>query len=387
VRWFFVYTMTPYIVHSRQRGTTLIELLIAVGITMLLVSAAAYVYLLTRESQGASERTSARDETGAFALQVLGHEIMNAGFYPATMPPPPPLAPASSPVTQRQVNTVSSYPPATSIPTANATDWIAPAAVYLNAIYGCEGSKFDHVTGSCGTTDHTLPDSIVVNYFTSESSDEAATMGQRRDCTGSDVGNDPSNAIRKLNSPTPIPAFGIVALTEDTTIAPQQPLFVSNRYGLNATNIVVNVGMNDQAVATQSLACSGNGSSFFGVTNTAAYQPILAGIDDMQFTYGVFQTDATRAPDRFYTADEVNGLGNVVIAGVSMGPWARVVAVRVCLMTSTLGANTKITDKAGELRTYLDCANQTQTQAATDLTLHKRHVQIFGVRNRLNQGF
>jgi type IV pilus assembly protein PilW len=212
-------------------------------------------------------------------------------------------------------------------------------------------------------------------------------MGQRRDCTGSDVGNDPSNAIRKLNSPTPIPAFGIVALTEDTTIAPQQPLFVSNRYGLNATNIVVNVGMNDQAVATQSLACSGNGSSFFGVTNTAAYQPILAGIDDMQFTYGVFQTDATRAPDRFYTADEVNGLGNVVIAGVSMGPWARVVAVRVCLMTSTLGANTKITDKAGELRTYLDCANQTQTQAATDIALHKRHVQIFGVRNRLNQGF
>lgn len=383
--------MTHTLATHRQRGASLIELLIAVGITMFLVSAAAYVYLLTRESQGVSERTSARDEIGAFALQLLGREIMNAGFYPATMPPPPPLAPAS-PVTQRQVNTVSGYPPAASIPTAKPTDWTAPHVNYLHAIYGCEGSKFDHVTATCGAVDNTLPDSIVINYFTSESKDEAATMGQRRDCTGADVGNDDKatqfvNRVRKLNSPTPIPAAGIVALTEDATIAPQQPLFVSNRYGLNATNIVVNVGMKDQGVTTQSLACSGNGSSFFGTANTTAYQPILAGIDDMQLTYGVFNTESTRAPDRFYRADQVNALGNIAIAGVTMGPWERVVAVRVCLMTSTLGGSTKIADKTGALRTYLNCADQPITQLATDLSLHKRHVQIFGVRNRLNQGF
>lgn len=371
---------------NRQIGTTLLELLIAVGITMFLVSAAAYVYLGTRESQGATERTSTSNETGAFALQVLGREIMNAGFYPATMPAIPAVS-ASAPARQRLLYTSSTYPPAKGVPTANVTDWTEPAAAYLNPIFGCEGAKFDHVTATCGSPVTDAPDSIVINYFTSESWDSSAAMGQRRDCNGADVANDPSNAVRKLNTPRPQPQSSITATSMSDTVAPQQPLFASNRYGLNATNMVVNVGMNNVNVATQSLACSGNGGSFFGIANTSAYQPILAGIDDLQFTYGVFSSEDTRAPDRFYTATQVDGLATISIGGVPMSPWSRVVAVRACLMTSTLGGNTKIADKTGALRTYLNCNDVSVSQPATDLLIHKRHVQIFGVRNRLNQGF
>jgi type IV pilus assembly protein PilW len=360
--------MKSLISHDAQRGTTLIELLVAMSITLFLVIAAAYVYLGTRETQRAIERSSSSVETGTFALQTVGRDILNAGFYPSTMPPIAPLFP--------QMRSADGYPPATGIP-VRTTDWVSPAPAYLTAIFGCEGSKFNHVTATCGATVAGEPDSIVINYFTNEAQAFAGGTGQRRDCTGSDVGGDPTNAVRKLNTPVPSPT------AINANLAPQSPLFVSNRYGLNATTMEIE----GKSVSTQSLACSGNGSSTFGIANTTAYQPLLAGIDDLQFTYGVFNSEVSRAPERFYTATEVAALLNKSIDGVSMTPWARVSAVRVCVMTRTLGGIPKIADKVDSERSYLDCTDQTVTQPATDQSLHKRYIQVFGVRNRLNQGF
>ncbi len=340
---------------ARQRGFNLIEMLIAVGITMFMVTAAGYVYLGTRETQRAIDRASSSVETGAFALQILGRDVMNAGFYPAVMPPISIYSP-----TMRRID---GYPP---------TDFAAPMA-YSTGVFGCDGAKFNPLTSACDTAVTGAPDSIVINYFTNEAKKFAGEVGQRRDCTGSDVDSDPLNAARKLNSGGP-PASIV-----DPDLAPQQPLFVSNRYALSPTTTAKPLVIEGQTIDTNSLACSGNGG--------ASYQPLLIGLDDLQFTYGVFNTEATRAPDKFYTATEVNNLLTVSIDGVPMSPWARVSAVRVCLMTRTLGGSAKIADKAGALRTYLDCADQTITQAATDPSIRKRHVQVFGVRNKLNQGF
>ena len=355
-----------------QKGLSLLELMITVAITMFIVAAAGYVYLGTRESQRALESASNSAESGSFALQQLGRDIMNAGFYPGTMPP---IATYFN--TMRRAD---AYPPAVGVP-ARATDWIAPHAVYLAPIFGCEGAKFNHVTGICGTTVTGAPDSIVLSYFTNESIAFGATVGQRRDCTGADVapvtGGDPTNAVRKLNTGTP------TATSVDVNLPPQAPLFVSNFYGLNPTTIEID----KKQVATQSLACGGNGSSVYGTANTTAYQPLIAGVEDLQFTYGVFGSEATRAPDRFYTATQVNALLTVSIDGVPMAPWSRVVAVRVCVMSKTLSGPNKIADKTGALRTYLNCNDTTVSQPAADPAIYKRHVQIFAVRNRINQGY
>ncbi|OGQ56129.1 MAG: hypothetical protein A3J24_02345 [Deltaproteobacteria bacterium RIFCSPLOWO2_02_FULL_53_8] len=340
--------------------------MVAMVITMFIVAAAAYVYLGTRESQGALERSAVSAETGSFALEFIGRDIMNAGFYPSTMPPIATYTPT--------MGRASSYPPTQGIPVL-ATDWIAPHVIYLTPIFGCEGGKFDPKTATCAATVADDPDSIVLNYFTSESANFGANIGQRHDCTGAKVENDPSNAIRKLNQGSPI------AISQNNNLPPQQPLFASNFYGLNATNMVVD----GQAISTQSLACGGNGNTPFGSTITATYVPLVAGVEDMQFTYGVYNTEATRTPDRFYTATEVNALATKTIDGIALGPWSRVVAVRVCLLSRTLGGNTKIADKAGALRTYVNCSGQTVTQAASDTTLYKRHDQVFALRNRLNE--
>jgi type IV pilus assembly protein PilW len=363
-------TRTPY----RQRGLSLLELLIALGLTMVMVTAAGYVYLGTRETQRALESSSSSAETGAFALQLIGRDVMNAGFYPGTMP--------SISVNLPRMHAADTYPPAVANP-ARPTDWQPPAAAYNTPVFGCEGAKFDHVTGTCPAAVTGAPDSIVINYFTNESIEFGGTVGQRRDCTGADVGpadltkGDPSNGVRRLNTPASAPT----AVNAD--LPPQRPLFVSNRYALNATDLQVD----GQAVATQSLACGGNGKSKFGTADTTAYQPLLAGINDLQLTYGLFNSSATRAPDRFYTATEVNALATQTIDGVAMAPWARVVAVRICLITKTLSGPAKIADKAGALRSYLNCADTAITPAATDTSIYKRHVQVFAIRNRLNQGF
>lgn len=355
--------MSRSMLHFRQRGVSLIELMITMAITMFLVAAAAYVYLGTRETQRAIERNSSNVEVGSFALELIGRDIMNAGFYPVVMPPLTPNFP--------NMRRYDAYPPAQGVPVRN-TDWIPPATSglvnpYANGIFGCQGSNFSSTTGTCGSDNDDNADSLVINYFTSDAMD--ANVGTRRDCNGADVGNDASNAIRKLNQ-------GVPATAEVLTLPPQLPLFGSNRYALVDTKTEID----KQVVTTKSLACQGNGG-------TGGFQPLVAGIEDLQITYGVFSTEASRAPDRFYTAPQVTALGDVQIGPITMPAWSRVVAVRVCIMARSLGAAPKIADKSSALRTYTDCKGVDTQQLASDNTLRKRYVQVFAVRNRLNQAY
>ncbi len=347
---------------TRQQGVTLVELMITLAITLFLVTAAAYVYLNTRETQRAVERNSANQETGSFALELLGRDIANAGFYPTVAPPISPNFP--------KMRRVDGYPPAQGIP-VRSTDWTSPSSsdnAYITGIFGCEGSVFDVATGTCGTPSSTAPDSLVINYFSSDAMN--SVVGTRRDCNGADAANDASNAIRKLNDGTP-------ATTLNAALPPQLPLFVSNRYSLGDTTTEIE----KQSVTTMSLRCSGNG-------NTSGYQPILLGVEDLQLTYGVYNNATTRAPDRFYTALEIkNDLATLNINGVALSPWSRVVAVRVCIMTRSVGAAPKIADKSTALRKYINCNNEEKSQSASDTSLRKRFIQIFAVQNNINQSY
>ncbi|MEO6852525.1 MAG: PilW family protein [Rhodoferax sp.] len=377
----------------RQRGVTLIELMVTLAITLFLVAAAAYAYLGTRETQRAIERNSSNTEVGAFVLQLIGQDIMKAGYYPANI---------SRVLTASEgFPKLSKYPPLkqNENPT-QLTDWTLPAdpnptlayyplrqarpmGPYGSGLFGCKGAKFKPSTGICDTAVDGAPDSIVVNYFTNDSLD--GNTGDRTDCTGADVGNDTSNTNR----------IGTAGL------APSQPLFVSNRYGINATKVEID----KQTINTFSLACNGNGASGSKPNPAAAlsgngkandtYQPMIAGIEDLQITYGVFAATGNqnrRTPDKFYEADDVGKLDWVEVDDppfpkVFTPPWSRVVAVRVCVMALSPGAAPKIGNAASAPATYVDCNDVTQTQKAGDFSLRKRFVQVFAVRNRLNQVF
>lgn len=347
--------------YHRQQGVTLIELMVTLAITLFLITAAAYVYLGTRETQRAIDRMGSNAEVGAFTLQLLGQEIRKAGYYPANID----LVTAAEPMPK-----LTFYTP---------TDWVLPAPAYASGLFGCDSAQFQPTTGTCGPRTNGAPDSIVINYFTNDmpAMQTSSNTGDRFDCTGANVANDGSNLGRVGTNP----------LTQ-----PLQPLFVSNRYGINTTQVEID----KQTIATGSLACSGNGasSSVVGGTSTNnTYQPMLDGVEDLQITYGIFAASADanmRAVDRFLSADGINLLGTVELStGIStpvpIPPWARVIAVRVCVMTKSMGSSPKIADKAGAERTYLDCNDVTQPQGASDTSLRKRFIQVFPVNNRLNK--
>lgn len=357
-----------------QRGVTLVELMVALAISLVLVLAATYVYLATRQSDRAIERSSEAQETGAYVLQLLGREIMNAGFYPATRPP--------MVLDVSQTGMIDSYPPyqATS---RLGTDWMNTAAgwpptAFMSGIFGCDDAQLDVATSTCGAAVAGAGDTIVINYFTSDSMGSA--VGTRRDCTGADVANDAnSNGTRRFNTegtPPLVPHTGL-----DVNLPPQLPLFVSNRYALRA----VKLSIDQSDINTRSLVCSGNGKSPHGTADTTAYQPVVAGVADLQFTYGVYPDATSRAPSKFYTATEVGAMAPVAIDGQTLSGWQRITAVRVCVLTQTLGGSTRLADKTGSASKYLDCSDAEKNQPTGSSMA--RYTQIFGLRNALKQTF
>lgn len=364
----------------RQRGLSIVELLVAMGISLIIVAAAAFAYLAVRESQRVIDRSSSSRETGAFVLQLLGREIMNAGFYPANVAP--------IPADPTQQGMYDSYPPLPANPRV-ATDWQNPEEnwpppAFQSGIFGCAGGQFNTQTSTCPTPNAAAADTLVINYFTSDTSFMGANTGRRFDCTGRDVapptgtsGGDPSNDERKKNQGGNLPDKAHNKAWAN--IPPQLPVFVSNRFTLTD----IKMSLEQQEIKTKSLACSGNGKSPHRTADEKAYQPIIAGLEDLKFSYGIYNGDSTAAPTRFYTATQVAILPPLMLNGLTLTPWQRVTAVRVCLLTRTVGGNTRIADKTGSARTYTDCSDDEQTQPARDTIT--RHIAVFGLRNNLKE--
>ncbi|WPB55070.1 PilW family protein [Xylophilus sp. GOD-11R] len=374
--------MSRAIARRRQHGLSLIELLIGVALMLIIVTAASVVYLNTREVDSAQSRVSETIETGNFALELIGRDVSQAWSYPVVMPSATTVYSQNSGSNGVTAALLQVFPPA---------DWIQDTtrASYQVGVFGCDGGQYNPTTGACVATTalspyQSPPDSLVINYFSNDAATMARSVGNRFDCNGVDAGSDSLNAKRRLNRGTVTNTLtgAIDPVESDDTLAPSRPVFVSNRYGLISTTTEVD----RQSVSTMSLACSGNG------TADGVYQPLLLGVEDLQVTYGYFDLDATNtsgslqpAPTRFVNATAAGNLSAVVLDGVSYAGWNRVVAVRVCVMTSTLGNAARLTDKSGAARTYLDCNDATRSYDASDRSIRTRTVQVIALRNRMNQ--
>ena len=330
---------------TRQAGLSLVELMVAMAISLMLVAAAAYVYVGTRQAQRAIDDVAAANDAGAFALQLIGREVMNAGFYPA----------------------IQSENPAQVLGAGQYKNLVvgAPAA-YDYGLFGCEGGQFDPVTRSCPAGNDAQPDSIVISFFTGDAFGPDA--GQSYDCTGKSVRTADDTAV---NDATRIGSGSAYQ-------QPFLPLFISNRYGLMPTTMRIE----GQDVETGSLGCNGNASG------SGDYLNVLSGIEDLQITYGVKSTDPLAvSPQSFLTASQVSALPVATIDGVQVKGWGRVVAVRVCVVAQSLTTGSKLAETATAGRTFIDCNGREQNQAASDTRVRKSYTQVFGVRNRQNMTY
>jgi len=313
--------MTAARFHRRQvSGFSLVELLVAVAINLVVVIAAAYMYLATRETQRVEAEKASMFENGNFALEIIGRELENAGFYPS--------------VEAFNASRGSSYVQGYENPVAGS-----PAA-YKAGLYGCDAQGFLPASSGCGAhAESPTPDSdsLVVNYFTSDAM--SLDIGQRADCQHRDVADDSTNSTRKGTSAA-------------TGAPPPYPLFVSNRYKL----IPATMRTDTQTVNTFALACNGNGIT----TQTNTYVPLVSGIEQLRFRYGAFTDETAMAPNRFYTATDTASLSAVSLGKETRAGWQRIVAVRACLLVRTMQpskvsrASYTLNDCDGTTKTYTD---------------------------------
>lgn len=349
----------------RQRGISLIELMVAVAIGLLVVAGAATLYLNAGQTQRTLTERQNMFESARLAMDIIGRDLENAGFYPSESSPVMGVMAAVQRYQNPCINPWNNDVP--------FCDFTAPPA-FNQAVLGCTGQRLLRsgsgagVSYACGdlssgvaTTD---ADSLVVNYYTNDAN--GLSNGQRADCEGSDVVRDTINS-RNKTAPTASPLANPNRLTysdgfpadisSSGTTHPKLPLFVSNRYTLVSGTEQIN----GRTISTRSLACDGNGNDNDGNSALASTPaPLVSNLTQLKFRY-LEITDAA-------------GQGQYVTAS-SVTNWGNVIGVRVCILANGYSSS--------QIPSYTiqDCNNESKTY--TDGIGRKAFTQTFALKNVL----
>jgi prepilin-type N-terminal cleavage/methylation domain-containing protein len=73
--------LSEYCPHGRQRGFSLIEMMIALTIGLLLLIGLSSLFMQQSASRNELEKSSRQIENGRYAMQILQDNIEHAGFY------------------------------------------------------------------------------------------------------------------------------------------------------------------------------------------------------------------------------------------------------------------------------------------------------------------
>lgn len=95
---------------SRQRGASMVELMVAMVIGLVILLAVSEVFVNNSRIRGEVERTGRQIENGVFALQILEDDLSNAGFWGETTLAAGGTVPPVCPTTLADLTTGMGYP-------------------------------------------------------------------------------------------------------------------------------------------------------------------------------------------------------------------------------------------------------------------------------------
>ncbi len=306
----------------RQRGLTLIELLVSLAIGLVIMVAIVSAYIGAAGSSRVAESYSRMNEDGQAALSILTQHIRMTGNNP------------------KQPDYASTTPRNPAFGTGTF------------AIRGCDGNFSDITTApgladlTCSTTSGS--DSIAVAYEADRYNTVADSAGQPTDCLGQAL-------------PT---VSGTVNRWDGTAVTSSTVSFsiADNRFYVGTST----------AITTPSLFCKGNG----GTTT----QPLVENVESMHIAYGVAPSTAstTLTVAGYLSATQV--LTQTDLAGLANDSlrWAKVATVRVCLIVRS--ENPVAPDSASAQ--YLQCDGTLNT-SPPDLRLRRAYSTTIVLRNRL----
>jgi type IV pilus assembly protein PilW len=313
-----------------NRGFSLIELMVGIAVSLVLIAIASSIFVGGVRSSRVQEEKAKQTETAHLVMEMLSREIKSAGFYPALIPS-------------------NAKPGFVDVDFPNVT---TPLITPLSfGVFGCDGAGYDRASGQCLPPTTGNPDTLLINYFSDDSFPQGADTfpgpgsGTRRDCLNGQVDTLPYNAT-------------------NTRVITGSAVLVTNIYTLSASQTFqANAAT---PVTTRSFGC--------WPLNQLNFQPFFLGVEQLRFRYGLLNANNFQAPQRYYTAAEVSALPSVVIGGIQMVPWQRVVSIEVCLLTRS------VEYKAGASQSTVlmkDCYDQDMPKATNVLTR-----EVFNARNK-----
>ncbi|TRZ69054.1 MAG: prepilin-type N-terminal cleavage/methylation domain-containing protein [Comamonadaceae bacterium] len=259
---------------AAQKGYTLVELMVSLAVGVMVMGAAAAAYLSISESQRSLTEKSYAAESARFAMETLGREIQNSGFYPVN---------EVTPLTPQSALPIGSFATAAESNPATSPEHLR------SPVFGCSSKKIDatKTTSVCVAHTSSSPavdaDTLVASYYTDD--DFGKDRGNNTDCARA----------------TPAAVTG----------SNVKLFFISNSYTLTP----VTLKLEGNTIKTFGLACAGSASP---INN---YVPLITGIEQLRLSYLV-QGETTA---QFKSANSV--LAN---------EWSKVIAVKVCLVARSL---------------------------------------------------
>ncbi|MBX9705803.1 MAG: PilW family protein [Gammaproteobacteria bacterium] len=309
-----------YFQKTHQSGLSLIELLVALAVSLILVVVVASSYLGSRSANKTTDEQTQLYEEGRYALELLGKNIRSAGFIQA-------VAFSGKTIRFNDPDETRAVFPIKGIPIASRT----------HALRGCAGGV--DASYACLTTPATgVANALTVTYFTDDPNSTQNTNGVKNSDLG--VGLDCAGQAAPVFNP---PGGGNLYLVQNT-------FFLTTRSYI----------IDGQTKILKELSCLGNGNPL------PVPQPLFKGVQDMQLLFGIPLNNAVNAVDRYYKAEEVEANDS----------WHFVINVRVCLVMEAVRGGA-----VSGVSTYVDCNGA--TQSAPSGYLRRAFTSTFNLRNRV----
>ena len=310
---------------TRQTGLSLVELMISLSIGLILLLGITTLIVQQSSTRGEMEKSSRQIENGRYAMQILNDDIQLAGFYGElyTLATPPGTLPDPCATAAAALFTAISLP---------VQGYDAPATV-PTPLSACLPDT-EHLAGTdilvirrTDTAVLSVPPVVKEVYL------QTGFLVNKVASAEIQYGNTVGFALGSLKADNSINVVGTKADGTATTI-----LRIANQAGTASKTATPRLAANIRKYRVHiyfispcsgtNCATSNDGIPTFkrleltvvGGTTAFSTVPLVEGIENMQFDYGIAATISSGSPDSYATDP------------VSIANWANVMAIRVNLL-------------------------------------------------------
>jgi type IV pilus assembly protein PilW len=331
---------------KNNRGVTLIELLVALGLGLFVLIGLSSVYVAVKQSFRFQETTGRLQEDGAFALDTIAKDLRMAGYA------------GCAGINKTTIAAVTTYSPgsvistsyANSLNAANPLSQISSATAEMtqqpltsqNFIRGFDGIPSSMFASSAPT--NTSTDSLFFSGGSSNAMSVSAFMASatspltllsdpynwRNDTTNTFI---VSNCVSSSSFIGQVSAQGTgFKVTHDTTLNNSVDTFTSSTL-FGTDTIVMPLEWNFYYISTRTGATTPSlYRVFFNGNSRSLPQEVVSNVESMKLHYGESNADASGVST--LQAD------NWRTSAAAVTDWSRVVAVRIGLMMVSSEDNT-----------------------------------------------